>query len=189
MTQTDTEEGETSGHNIRSKIDRINTGLRVAGAIRQKHSIGLVAEHGLGIGLGRQNSHRTPAIDQHAQNVALYAKIQSNNMEFSIGSRLMTLLQRPASLLPDKGIFGCDYLREVHALEPTKAPSLRQRLLLGDRAAGNNASTLRTFVSQNSGQFPGIDIRDSHRILISKVSIQSLLAAPVTVYQRQVADH
>src|SRR6266446_7753590 len=80
MSQADSENGLTS-HQAPDIIDCIGAGLGIAGAVRQKYSVGLQGQHVFSRRLRRDHRHLAAFTAQLAQDVLLDAEVVSNNME------------------------------------------------------------------------------------------------------------
>src|ERR1700676_5573472 len=79
MSEADSEDG-LAAHEPPDVVDRVGAGLRIAGTIRQEHSVGLQREHILRSRLRRDDRHFATLSAQLAQNILLDAKIVGDNV-------------------------------------------------------------------------------------------------------------
>src|SRR5713226_10504354 len=97
---------------------------RITGAVRQEHAVGAVAQDIVG-GSGRRHDRDAAALRrEHAQDVALGAIIDGDDVETRRGEAAIALSLLPARLVPRIGLAAGDLLGEVHALETRPLPRL-----------------------------------------------------------------
>src|SRR5690242_12480486 len=126
---------------------------RIARPVRQKDTIGLVPQNVLGRGGGGDDRDAAAALGQHAQDVALGAVIDRDDVETRRLLTAVTGLAPPYRLGPVIALPAGDLLRQVHAFEPGPGERLltqRSEIELSVRAIGNN-TVRRALVADMTG--------------------------------------
>ena len=96
---------------------------RIARAVRQEHAVGLVAQDVLG---GRRRRHHrdlAAGVGEAAQDVALGAVVDGDDVVLGLAELAVALAQRPLGLVPLVGLLGRDLDGEVHAVEARASPA------------------------------------------------------------------
>ena len=186
VTKTDAKSRNATLEEFANGGNRVITRLRIAGTVGQEDAVRIQRQHIGSRRLGRHHSQPATTLGQHAQDVALDAKIVSNDMETWLGSLLVTI-QRPLGLGPRIVGLGRNDLGQVHASQAREGLGQGQRLRLID-FAGQNAPGLSALFPQDAGQLARIDASNGNDTVLLQVGRQVLLATPARGNQRQVTN-
>src|ERR1700736_4410576 len=80
MSEADSEDG-LAAHEPPDVVDRVGAGLRIAGTIRQEHSVGLQREHIFCSRLRRDNRYLAPLSAKFSQDILLDAKVIGHDVK------------------------------------------------------------------------------------------------------------
>ena len=123
VAQTNAESGRAGGHDLPDGVDGVVAGVRVAGAIGQKHAVGLAGQDRLRRRGGGHHLQFATQIVQNPQDVALHAEIEGDDLPalFRLGRRGGSL-QGPDAALPAVRLL-CGHLPgQIQALQSGKVP-------------------------------------------------------------------
>jgi hypothetical protein len=142
-------------------------GLRIAGTVGQEHAVRFQRQHFGGAGLGRYHSNAATALGQHAQDVALHAKVVCHHMEFGFGAVAMPFAKLPNALFPFVGFVAGNHLRQVHTSQTGKSTRGSQRRF--HIISRGDAAVLSAFGTQDTRQLARVDAGDGDHVVGLKV--------------------
>ena len=161
-------------------------GLGVTRAVGQEDAVRIHCQHLGRRRLCRHDGNAAATLGQHAQDIALDAKIVGNDVELGFRHRLKAG-QRPFPLAPLVGRLDGDDLRQIHAGKTGEGFCFSNGLGLINRS-GHDATGLGALFAQHAGQRTGIDAGDGNDAMLLEIVRQGVGHAPVRGADRQIAD-
>jgi hypothetical protein len=178
--QTDAEYRQLAGDERARRRDRVAAGLGIPGAVGEQHAVRLEPEDGLGRGLRRHHGDAAIAVHQHAQDVALDAKIVDHHvMPPPLTDRLAVAVQLPGAGAEGIGLGTGHDLGEVGTLKSGAAARRLQGFLLAEAPAGHDAAVLGALVAQDAGEAPGVDPGDGDHPMGFEIGAEILRGAEI----------
>src|SRR5690554_3467203 len=188
VTKADAEYRNLGFQHFLDGLDSVVARLGVARAVGQEDTVRVHGQHFRSRGLRRHHGDVATTGSKHAQDVELYAVVPGDNLE--LRSRLFTVAigDVPFGLAPLIGFLAGHFLGQVHTFQAREGLGQFQCTLGGGILAGNDGAVLGTFVTQDTGQSAGVDVRNANNVVASQVVIQALLVTPAAGDQRQVTN-
>ncbi len=175
----------------RGGLDGVVARLRIARAVGQEDAVRVERQR---VGRGRLRRHHgdlAAALGQHAQDVALDAVVEGDDVVFGIVLLAVAAAQLPLGFGEVVGLLDRHDLGQVHAGQARERARQFERLRfvrLVALGAGDDGAGLGALLAQEAGQLAGIDAGDRDDVLGLQVVGQRLGGAEVRCQQRQVAD-
>ncbi len=164
---------------------------RIAGAVRQEHAVGLVAQDVFGRRRRRHDRHLAAGVGEAAQDVALGAVVDGDHVILGLLELAVALAQRPGRLGPRIALLGRDLDREIHAFET--GPFLRglqqlRNVELAVRRMHDHAAR-RAAVAHAARDLARVDAADARQVVALQPVIERLGVAPVGGLGDVAAQH
>ncbi len=161
-------------------------GGRVARAVREEDAVGVVAQHILGCRGGRYDGDARALFGELAQDVALGAEIDGDDVEVRLLELAVAFGAAPRGLVPVVGLRRSHFLGEVEALEAGEGLELsdHRRLVEMARWIMRDDAVRHAVLADAGGQSAGVDTGDADDVALLEPSIEPLDGAIV----RRVGD-
>src|SRR5438105_2755958 len=118
MPQADPKGGRAGCDHLLDHRHRIFAGFgRIAGAVRKKHAVGLHRQNIFGRRRRRHHRDLAARAGEQAQDVALDAIVDSDDVELRFGLPAKALVPRPWRLVPGEALARRHHRHQVHALQ------------------------------------------------------------------------
>ncbi|MNM58894.1 hypothetical protein D3C81_701360 [compost metagenome] len=190
VTQADAEHRGVGPKEGLDGLDGVVARLGVTGAVGEEDAIRVQRQHLGGRGLGRHYCQAAAAVHQHAQDIALDAKVVGHHVVFQLigGRGDVPLAELPATLGPAVGFADGHFLGQIHPLQTGEGAGLAQGMGFIELLAGQDATGLGTLLAQDAGQFAGVDVGDANDVVRLEVIGEGLLIAEIGGKYRKVPD-
>ena len=187
VAEADAEGRRAALHNLLDDGHRVLAGLRrIARAVRQEHAVGLQRHDVVGRRFGRHHRHLAAGAGEQAQDVALDAVVDGDDVEFRLFLAAKTFLPLPRRLVPGEALAGGDHRYQVHAFEA--GPLARffleavqielAALRMGDHRVGH------ALAADQRGQRAGVDAAQAH----DAADLQPLIEMARGAIVRRIGD-
>ena len=190
VAQADAEHRGVGGQEGLDGVDGVVARLGVTGAVGEEDAIRVHRQHLGGRGLGRHHGQAAAAVHQHAQDVALHAKVVGHHvvLEVALCRGDVPLAELPATFCPAVGFAHGHFFREIHPLEAGEGAGLFEGMGFIELLAGQDATGLGAFLTQDAGQLAGVDVGDANDVVRLEVIGEGLLIAEIGGKYRKVPD-
>ncbi len=171
-------------------LDGVVARLGVTWAVGEEDAIRVQRQY-LGCrGLGRHHGQAAAAVHQHAQDVALDAKVVGHHVVFElVGIRGdVPLAKLPAPFGPVVRLANRDLFGQVHPLQTGEGARLFEGKPFIYLLTRQDAASLSAFLAQDAGQFAGVDVGDANDVVGLEVIGEGLLIAEIGGKYRKVPD-
>ena len=138
--------------------------------------------------LRRHDDHFAAAIDEHAQDVALYAEVVGDDPEPTVQRREGATVQIVTADIEPVVLRCADDFRQIHALQPRERTRRGDRPFIAHAGAGGDAAALRARIAQDARQPARIDAGDRDDIVTAQVGAKRFLRPPVAGEARHIAN-
>ena len=182
MAETDSEDRRLCRDQLAQHRHGIFAGRRrIARPVRQKDAVGLVPQNVFGCRRRRYDRHAAAMLGEHAQDVALGAVIDGDDVKARCVLSAIAGLAPPHGLGPVVALAAGDLFRQIHAFEP--GPGARLIAHRGDveiavRPVGDDAGR-RALVADMTGQLSRIDAREPDNAVRAQPRIERLRRAVI----------
>ena len=159
------------------RVNCIVTWLRIPRTIAQKHAIGIHRQYFGCRRLRRHNRDVTTALSEHAQDIALDAKVVCHDFKFWVGLCAKTLTELPLGFGPFVCGFAGHHFCQILPRHTAKA--FCQGFGLFNVIAYQNTTALRAFFAQYTSQRTGVNACNRDDAVRFQIVGQRLFGAKV----------
>ena len=182
VTKADAEHGFAGFHELLNGRDGVSAGLgRIAGAVGEEDRIGIVGQDVVCRSSGGHDGDLGTLIGEAAQNVALGAVIDGDDVEFWVFQRAVADIPLPAGLVPVIGLGSGDFLGEVKTFKAGEGVEFGGNgafVELAGRLMDDDAIGHALFADQ-CGQGPSVDASDADDVALLEPGIELFGSAVV----------
>src|SRR5450759_5675598 len=153
VAEADAENRYAGSEQFADRADRVIARLGIAGTVRQENPVWLVRERVFGGALRGKHRELAAARRKFAQDIALDAVIERDDIEFWLVLAAITLAERPRRFIPAIRLVTTHHLREVHAGKAGEPARRFERccfVMCRQPSAGDKATVLRALLAQDT---------------------------------------